>query len=116
MLDGQKIEPETYEEAIKGKDAKKWNNDINEEMHSLTKNKTKIIIPILKGKSIVSCKWLFRHKEGRSKGETVRLMLALANQFHMEIDQMDVTTSFLHGELEEDIYIEQPKGFVEKGK
>ena len=29
---------------------------------------------------------------------------------------MDVKTTFLHGDLEEDIYMNQPKGFMEKGK
>ena len=29
---------------------------------------------------------------------------------------MDVTTAFLHGELEEDILMEQPKGFEVRGK
>jgi hypothetical protein len=29
---------------------------------------------------------------------------------------MDVKTSFLHGDLEEEIYMKQPKGFVVKGK
>jgi len=29
---------------------------------------------------------------------------------------MDVKTSFLKGDLEEEIYMEQPKGFVGKGK
>uniref|UniRef100_A0A803QFD1 Reverse transcriptase Ty1/copia-type domain-containing protein n=1 Tax=Cannabis sativa TaxID=3483 RepID=A0A803QFD1_CANSA len=43
-------------------------------------------------------------------------MLSIANQFNMEIDQMDVTTTFLHGDLEEEIYMEQPKGFEIKGK
>jgi hypothetical protein len=29
---------------------------------------------------------------------------------------MDVKTTFLHGNLEEKIYMKQPKGFVVKGK
>jgi hypothetical protein len=29
---------------------------------------------------------------------------------------MDVKTTFLHGDLEEEIYMKQPKGFVVKGK
>ncbi len=34
----------------------------------------------------------------------------------LEIHQMDVKTAFLNGELEEDIYMDQPQGFVQEGK
>ena len=36
--------------------------------------------------------------------------------YGLEIHQIDVRTFFLNGELEEDIYIEQPAGFVVPGK
>ena len=42
-------------------------------------------------------------------------MLTLTNAHDLEIHQMDVTTAFLNGSLEHDIYIymKQPEGFVD---
>ena len=51
------------------------------------------------------------------KYKTIRVMLSIVTQFDLELQQMDVKTAFLHGELEETIYMEQPLGFeVHKGK
>jgi hypothetical protein len=47
--------------------------------------------------------------------ETVRMIVALAAQRNWNIFQMDVKSAFLHGELIEDVYIEQPKGYEVKG-
>ena len=46
----------------------------------------------------------------------IQVVLGLAASMHLELEQLDVKTSFLHGELEEEIYMEQPKGFTIKGK
>ncbi|GJZ27403.1 zinc finger, CCHC-type containing protein [Tanacetum coccineum] len=43
---------------------------------------------------------------------TIRLLIALAATHNLVILQMDVNTSFLNGDLEEDIYMKQPEGFV----
>ncbi|RVW84651.1 Retrovirus-related Pol polyprotein from transposon TNT 1-94 [Vitis vinifera] len=43
-------------------------------------------------------------------------VLGLAASLDLEIEQMDVKTAFLHGDLDKEIYMEQPKGFIIKGK
>ena len=42
---------------------------------------------------------------------SIRLILALSAQMGWKIHQMDVKTTFLSGKIEEEVYIEQPKGF-----
>src|SRR5207237_3036228 len=45
--------------------------------------------------------------------KSVRIMLAIAAFFDYEIWQMDVKTAFLNGNIEEELYMVQPKGFVD---
>ena len=45
-----------------------------------------------------------------------RTLLALANAHNLEVHQMDVTTAFLNGEVDCDIYMSQPEGFVDPDK
>jgi hypothetical protein len=47
---------------------------------------------------------------------SIRILLALGAHYDWEIHQMDVKTAFLNGDLEEEIYMQQPEGFIEKGK
>ena len=42
---------------------------------------------------------------------SIRSLLALANAHDLEVHQMDVRTAFLNGELEHEVYMEQPEGF-----
>src|SRR3954453_11357859 len=44
--------------------------------------------------------------------KSVRIVLAIAAYFDYEIWQMDVKTAFLNGNLDEDVYMIQPEGFV----
>ena len=46
---------------------------------------------------------------------SIRTVLSLVAYFDMELEQMDVKTTFLHGELEETIYMVQPEGFTQHG-
>ena len=44
------------------------------------------------------------------------MLLTIVAQFDLELEQMDVKIVFLHGELEEKIYMKQPKGYNQEGK
>ena len=46
-----------------------------------------------------------------SKKDSLRIILALVAHFDFELQQMDVKTTFLNGELEEEVYMKQPEGF-----
>ena len=48
--------------------------------------------------------------------ETIRTFLALAAQMELEVFQLDVKSTFLNGDLEEEVYVEKPKGYMKKGK
>ncbi|GJY90752.1 retrotransposon protein, putative, ty1-copia subclass [Tanacetum coccineum] len=116
---------------------------MKEEMDSLRKNKTWELVDHPAGQKLVSCKWLFKIKEGiegvqkpRYKARlvahgftqragtdynevfssvvrhtSIRLILALTACKDYELEQLDVKTAFLHGNLEEVIYMRQPLGY-----
>eukprot|EP00253_Pinus_taeda_P010546 PITA_10546 len=44
---------------------------------------------------------------------SICLVLSLAASFKWEVNQMDVKSAFLHGDLHEEIYMEQPIGFIQ---
>ena len=46
----------------------------------------------------------------------IRLVLRMVATENLHIEQLDVKTSFLHGDLEEDIYMIQPEGFIVQGQ
>ncbi|KAH9688523.1 Integrase catalytic domain-containing protein [Citrus sinensis] len=50
------------------------------------------------------------------KHSSIRILLAIVAQFDLELVQLDVKTVFLHGDLEEEIYMTQPDGFKVAGK
>ena len=48
--------------------------------------------------------------------ETVRTILALAAEFRWPVYQFDVKSEFLNGDLQEEVYVTQPEGFIKKDK
>ena len=48
--------------------------------------------------------------------DSFRIIIALVAHYSLELHQMDVKTVFLNGDLEKNVYMAQPKGFVVEGK
>ena len=51
-----------------------------------------------------------------AKMDTIRIILSIAAQYGWNIFQLDVKSAFLHGDLKEEIIVQQPTGFEKKGK
>ncbi|KAL2518980.1 cysteine-rich RLK (RECEPTOR-like protein kinase) 8 [Abeliophyllum distichum] len=139
-------EPNSYEEAVTGKNSKFWLDTMQEEMNSLLKKKTWTLVNKPKDQKVIDCKWVYKIKEGEyaldkvrykarlvakvftqrewidfneifspvAKYTSIRILLALTAQFDWELDQLDVKTAFLNGDLDEVIYMSQPKGDLDK--
>ena len=51
-----------------------------------------------------------------AKVASIILFLSVSAAFDFDVEHMDVKTTFLHGDLEEEIYMKRPEGFAAKGK
>ena len=49
------------------------------------------------------------------RSESLRSLVAISVQCGFKLHHVDVSTAFLNGNLEEEVYMKQPKGFVKKG-
>ncbi|KAM1366303.1 hypothetical protein ACFX13_045217 [Malus domestica] len=75
-------------------------------MNSLLKNKTWELAKLPKGKKAIRCKWVYAKKEDADE----------KSNYNLELVQLDVKTAFLHGDLNEEIYMCQLDGYIVKGK
>ena len=48
--------------------------------------------------------------------ESIRILLVIASHLNFKLYQMDVKSAFLNGMLQEEVYVEQPKGFIDPHK
>nr|GEZ32574.1 zinc finger, CCHC-type [Tanacetum cinerariifolium] len=112
-----KEDPRTFDEVMQSRDAAFWKEVIDDEIGSIMENNTWVLSDLPPG-----CKPLgFRQKEGIDYFDTyapvahtttIRLLLGLAAIQNLVIYQMDVKTTFLNGDLDEEVYMKQPEGFV----
>jgi len=46
--------------------------------------------------------------------ESFRILISLAALFSLEIRQFDVSTAYLHGDIDEEIYLQPPSGYSDR--
>ncbi|RVW58939.1 Retrovirus-related Pol polyprotein from transposon RE2 [Vitis vinifera] len=125
---------------------KGWRQAMVDEMAALHSNGTWDLVVLPSGKSTVGCRWVYTVKVGPdgqvdrlkalvAKGYTqvygsdygdtfspvakiasVRLLLSMAAMRSWPLYQLDIKNAFLHGDLAEEVYMEQPPGFVAQGE
>ncbi|KAL6329482.1 hypothetical protein AAG906_021177 [Vitis piasezkii] len=71
-------------------------------MDSLRKNETQELATKPKDRKLVGSKWVFKRKQGTPG-------MKLQAYEDLELEQLDVKTTFLHGELDELIYMQPPR-------
>jgi hypothetical protein len=125
---------------------KKWEKCMKEEMDSLKNNHTWDLVQLPARKRALKNKWVYKLKEedggekqykarivvngfAQKKGidfdeifspvvkmNSIRTILIIVAVEDLHPEQLDVKISFLHGDLEEEIYMQQPQGYEVKGK
>lgn len=134
-------EPTTVAEVEESEQKLEWYDAMDDEMRSLIQNKTWEPANLPVGKKAIKCRWIFKLKEVPGKAarfkarlvakgfsqkegidysetfapvvryESVRTILSICAAEDYEILQFDVKTAFLHGKIEEELYLEQPEGY-----
>ena len=115
---------------------------MKEEMKSLHERKVWDLVDLPKGCQPIKGRWIYAVKsDGCKKArfvakgftqvfgidyentflsvarfEILQLLLSLAALHNWELEALDVKTAFLFGELDEEIYMKQPEGFIVKGQ
>ena len=91
----------------------KWAYRLKTENNSLQGYKARLVIKGFGQKKCVDFEEIFSPVV---KLSSIRVVLRLAATLNLEIEQLDVKTVFLHGDLEEEIYMSNLKGLVSKAK
>ena len=133
--------PNTYNQAMKSANKSNWELAMQEELNSLKQNDSYDVVDLPAGRKAIGNRWVYTTKMSdgnlRFKARLVaqgftqefgvdfdqvyapvarppstRLFLSTASKYKLVVKQFDVKTAFLNGKLDEEIYMQQPQGFV----
>jgi hypothetical protein len=124
----------------------KWEKGMKEEMVSLVNSQNWDLVQFPAGKRALQNKWVYKLKDEdggkkwykdrlivkgfeQNKGiyfdeifshvvkmTSIRTIISLVAVEYLHLKHLDLKTTFIHGDLEEDIYMQQPRGYEFKGK
>ena len=144
LTDGSELE--CYEKVLQDENSSKWKLAMKDEVDSLLGNQIQELTELPVGKKALYNKQVykiknehdgskrykarlvvkgFQQKKGIDyskifspvvKMSTIRLVLGMVVVENLHLEQLDVKTVFLHGDLEEDIYMIQPEGALFRDK
>jgi Reverse transcriptase (RNA-dependent DNA polymerase) len=135
-------EPKTFQETKKSKNWKEWWDAISTEFDNMEEKGVWEICEkdnVPSGRKIIGNRWVFSIKDdGRFRARTVakgysqipgedfqenfapvindttlHIILVLKTMMNLKMGQFDIETAFLYGDLEEDIWMGLPDGYVE---
>ncbi|GKA39939.1 retrovirus-related pol polyprotein from transposon TNT 1-94 [Tanacetum coccineum] len=104
------VEPKNFKQAMT---KPLWIDAMQEEIHEFErlKNKARLVAQGFRKEEGIDFEESFAPV---ARIEAIRIFVANAAHKNMTIYQMDVKTTFLNGELKEEVYISQPEGFVDQ--
>jgi hypothetical protein len=129
--------PQNFKQAKASHESGEWDKAIEQELTAMIDNQVYELVDLPKSRKTVKSRWVFTKKSNgtfkarlvargfsqmhgvdftetyapTAKHDSLRLLLALAAGKKWKISQLDVSTAFLNGELEEEIYLDLPEGF-----
>nr|GEV09298.1 hypothetical protein [Tanacetum cinerariifolium] len=109
---GDLSEPANYKATLLDPESKKLLDAMNVEMQFMKYNDVWVLVELHPNARTVHSKWLFKKKTDMDDIRAIRIIIAIAAYYNYEIWKMDVKTAFLNGHLSEEVYMEQPEGFV----
>src|SRR5271170_161840 len=112
------------------------------ETKSIMRNNTWKLVACPPGKNVIGSRWTYKLKHGGlhkarfiangylqrprfdfdetfapiARFVTIRILLAIAAGLGLWLHHMDVKMAFLYGDLDKEIYVEQPEGYVVPGQ
>ncbi|PKI74154.1 hypothetical protein CRG98_005392 [Punica granatum] len=111
------LEPSSF---AKAKRDSRWVEAMREEFRALLSYRTWDLVPPPPNHHIIRCKWVSRegmdYEETFSpfiKPVTIHTVLTIATSLKWPIRKLDAKNAFLHGYLDEEVYMQQPPGFVD---